>query len=75
MMSGRDLILYILQNGLEDKPVFENGKILGFMTIDEAALKFEVGAATILTWYQLGKLPGVQVYDSIYIPVNAEEPK
>lgn len=46
-MTGRDLILYILTNGLEDKPIYEDGKILGFLTATEAAEKFNVGLATI----------------------------
>ena len=33
MMTGRDLIIYILENGLEDKEVLDGGKILGFETL------------------------------------------
>ena len=60
-MKGRDLILYILANGLEDEPVFENGRLLGFMTLDEAALKFEVGAATVRVWINEGMLYGIKI--------------
>lgn len=74
MMTGRDLILYILQNKLEDEPIFDNGMFLGFMTANEAAIKFDVGAATIVAWYQNGMLPGIKIGESIYIPVNAEKP-
>lgn len=35
-MTGRDLILYILMNNLEDEPVFEEGKFIGFVTDVEA---------------------------------------
>lgn len=38
-MTGRDLILYILENHLEDEQVFEEGNLLGFITIIEAAEK------------------------------------
>ena len=44
-MTGRDLILHILMNGLEDKPIYEDGKILGFLTAKEAAEKINVGLA------------------------------
>ena len=40
-MTGRDLIMYILSNGLENEPIYENGKILGFMNEMEAAIKFD----------------------------------
>ena len=73
-MKGRDLILYILANGLEDEPVFENGRLLGFMTIDEAALKFEVGAATVRVWINEGMLYGIKIGEEIYIPADSEKP-
>ena len=72
MMTGRDLIVYILENGLEDKPIYEDGNILGFMNEVEAAIKFGVGAPTIRAWYAMGMLDGVFVSNALYIPVNAQ---
>ena len=46
-MTGRDLILYILRNGLENEPVFQNGKFIGFITVGEAAEKLNVGIPTV----------------------------
>lgn len=46
-MNGKDLIIYILQNGLENEPIFKDGKPLGFITMAEAAVKFKVGVPTI----------------------------
>lgn len=74
MMTGRELIIYILENGLEDKPVFENGKPLGFMTIVEAAIKFGVGGGTIMTWICLGKIKYIQLGEKLYIPANEKSP-
>jgi len=71
-MTGRDLIIYILQNGLEDKPVFENGKFIAFLTVDEAALKFHVGPETIKAWCELGILKGVKVGETLYIFANSK---
>lgn len=71
-MTGRDLIIYILENNLEDAPMFEDGKILGFMNVDEAALKLNVGPATIKTWFELEAIPGVKIGGEIYFPVNIE---
>lgn len=69
-MTGRELIVYILQNGLEDQEVFENGKFVGFATAEEAAVKKNVGVATIRAWMKLGIVDGVTVKPGTYIPVN-----
>lgn len=74
MVTGRELILYILSNGLEDKPVYENGRLLGFMTPEEAAAKFHVGSATVYIWCDLGMLEGVLIADALFIPFNAKNP-
>lgn len=74
-MTGKDLIVYILMNDLENEPVFKNGKILGFMTAIEAAAKFEVGVSTIRWWVNLGLLEGIKLGDEIYIPADATKPK
>lgn len=71
-MTGRDLIIYILQNGLEDEPVYKDGKIIGFIGEVEAAVKFGVTTATIRVWVSMGMLDGVVIGDSVYIPTNAE---
>lgn len=71
-MTGRDLIIYILSNGLEDEPVFKNGKVLGFMTEVEAAAKFNVGIATIKVWCDCDMIDHVLIGKELYIPVNAE---
>lgn len=74
MMTGRDLILYILQNGLEDEPVFEDGIFLGFMNEMEAAIKFGVGTSTIRVWVDMKMLPAIKLGNMLYIPANAEKP-
>lgn len=67
-MTWKEMIVYVLQNNLEDKEVFENGKINGFMTIPEAATKLEVGEATIKIWLELGYLEQIKVGETIFIP-------
>lgn len=71
-MTGRDLIIYILENNLEDKPVYEDGKLLGFMNIHEAALKFGVGTATVELWFKVGAIPGIKIGEEIYILANTK---
>lgn len=51
-MTGRDLIIYIMQNDLENETIFET------MSEGEAAVKFGVGVASIRVWYKLGLLIG-----------------
>ena len=71
-MTGRDLIIYILRNGLENEPVCRDGKFLGFLTIDEAAVKLNVGVETVKTWCDpsVNVLEHVVVGDQIYILDN-----
>lgn len=70
-MTGRELIVYILENHLEDEVIFKDGKIPGFLTKTEAALKFDVGIYTIRTWFELGALDGIKLGDEIYISATA----
>lgn len=49
-MTGRALIIYILENNLENKEIFKDGKIVGFISVSEAASKFNVGVGTVKTW-------------------------
>lgn len=70
-MTGRELIVYILQNNLEDEPVFKDGKFIGFITDKEAAAKESVGPATIRQYVRMGIIHGaVKIGDEWYIPAN-----
>ena len=69
-MTGRDLIVYILTNHLEDRPVFENGRLIGYITIEEAAQKMDVGVATIKALIQREILPSISIDGFIYIPAD-----
>jgi hypothetical protein len=73
-MTGRDLILYIVSNGLEDEPVFNKDKFIGFITAGEAAAKMHVGIPTICVWLSQGKLDGARIGDKIYIAANSVRP-
>ena len=74
-MTGKELIIYILENDLENEPVFLNGKVLGLLSIDEVAAKMNVGTATIHAWINQDWIDCVLIGDSIYIPANFERPK
>lgn len=66
-MTGRDLIIYILENELEDKPVVLDGGFLDLLTVEETAEKYSVGVATVKVWYELDMVKGVRVGDDIYV--------
>ena len=69
-MTGRDLIIYILANGLEDEPVFKDGKFLGLITETEAAVKLGMGVGTIRAWIALGRIKSVRINDIYYVPAD-----
>lgn len=69
-MTGRELIIYILENRLEDEPIFKDGKIVGFMTVDEVAVQLDYGTATVLSMYKCHELDGVKIGDTVYISKN-----
>lgn len=67
-MTGRDLILYILKNELENEEIFdENGSFKLGMGVKDAAVALEVGEETVKAWYKLGYLEGVKINDDLYI--------
>lgn len=69
-MTGRELIVYILTNHLEDKPIIEDGKLVGFITIEEYAAKMGMGVATANAMIMLETLEHVTIGDTVYIPVG-----
>lgn len=74
-MTGRELIIYILKNSLEDQEIFKDGKLTGFMTVGEAAAKFDVGEATIEAWFRIGMIKGIILGKEIYIYADAKDPR
>lgn len=66
-MTGKDLIIFILENNLENKPIIENGRFIGLMSVGEAASKLDVGVETIKAWVKLGWLDGVMIGDELFL--------
>ena len=68
-MTGKDLIVYILKNNLEDEPVFKNGKLLGFVTLEQAAIRLNVGIETVKTMIKLDIIDNpIKLGDTYLIP-------
>ena len=74
-MTGKELILYILQNNLENTIVLEDGVFIGFMNEKEAAVKFNVGVETIRAWYLCQMLKGTQIGNSLYFHKDVVDPR
>lgn len=69
-MTGKDLIIYILENNLENEPVFQHGKFIGFVTAGEVAERLNVGVATVYVWVYQKRLDGILVGGTLYIPAD-----
>lgn len=67
MMTCRDLMIYILSNGLEDEPIFKDGTFVGFMSEEEAAAKLRVGVASIRAGFELGIFQGFKLGQQVFI--------
>ena len=74
-MTGRDLILYILENRLEDEVVIKDGIFVWLMDENEAAVKFGVGVAQVRAWYVTGMLNGTKIGDRLYFLRNVSDPR
>lgn len=65
-MTGKELIIYILQYNLENEEMFEDGKFVGFIAEEEMAVKLETGVASVRAAYELGLLKGFRIGDKLY---------
>lgn len=70
MLTGRDLIIYILENGLENEPVVKDGTPIGFLTVDDVAKRLSFGTAAIRARITLGTIESVTIGGRPYIPAN-----
>ena len=73
MITARDLIIYILQNGLEDKEVLDDDKKIGFKTLYGLAEKKNTGVETIFALCKMHDVPTVLINNKVCIPVFAIE--
>lgn len=74
-MTGKDLIIYILENNLENEVVLKDGVFVGFMDEGEAATKFDVGVWTIRAWYMIGSIEGYRIGNKLYFRKDMQDPR
>ena len=65
-MTGKDLIIYILNNDLENEEV-EHILTQVFITEEKVAVMLGVGIETVRTMFILGLLPGIKIGGKTYI--------
>ena len=68
-MTGRELIMYILENHLEDEPVFQNGTFVGYVSDVTFAEMLGVGVATVRAWIMMGRIKdAIMIGDAMFVP-------
>lgn len=74
-MTGREVVIYIMSNCLEDEEVIKDGVFVGLISEDEVAVKFGVGVGTVRAWVALGSLSGTWIHDRLYFLDNVTDPR
>ena len=68
-MTGRELIMYILENHLEDESVFQNGTFVGYVSDVKFAEILGVGVATVRAWIMMGRIKdAIMIGDAMFVP-------
>lgn len=67
-MNGRDLIVYIMQNHLEDEEVLKDGRVMGLVSDMELAVKFHTGVESVRTLMSMTHTPSVKIDNTMYYP-------
>lgn len=70
-MTGRELILYILENELENEEVFKDGTFIGFVSVEEAAVRMDVGVSTVEVWCSIKAVDSIYVGDKYFISIHS----
>lgn len=74
-MTGRDLIIYIMNNGLENEEVIKDGVMVGLINEAQVAARFGVGVSTVRAWVTLGMIKGVRVGHDLMFLNNVTDPR
>ena len=73
-MTGREIILYILENKLEDRELFTDKLMPLFVTADHAAVKWNCGTAIVKAMIEMKKVKGVKIGDNYFVIAMEENP-
>ena len=73
-ITGKDLIIYILKNDLENENI-EYILTQTFLTKERVAIRLGVGVETVKTMAQLDLLPSIMINGELYIFNDYEKKK
>lgn len=73
-MTGKELIIYILENNLENEDIFKDGKFIGFKSLAEVAEETGVGTETVRIWCLLNMIPYITINDCYLVQGNYKPP-
>lgn len=66
-MTGKELIIYILENDLEDEELLSGGLKPLFMTAEHAAVRWDCGAATVKAMIDMGRVRGIKLGNEYFV--------
>ena len=78
-LSGKDLVLFIINNNLMDITLDITMDEKLYLTPEKAAVKLGIGTSSLLAMYRLNLVPGIKIGDEIYffndiaLPSNKKE--
>lgn len=76
MLTGKDIILFILENNLVDKVLITKENLSNFLVdSDKVAEHFGVGIFTVKGLHDLGKIHGIKIDGDLYFPKSILETK
>lgn len=66
-MTGKDLIIYILENDLENEDLFSHNFAPLFISAEKAAVKWNCGTATVKAMIEIGKVKGAKIGNEYFV--------
>ena len=69
-MTCKDLVIYIVNNDLLDKPVFDGETFVGFITESDATEELKVGLASLNVLIDIYDIECINVGDTRFIPYD-----
>lgn len=66
-MTGKDLIIYILRNNLENEELLSTGLKPLLMTTNQAAIKWGCGPSTVKAMIEMQRVRGTKIGDEYFV--------
>lgn len=74
-MTGKELIVYILEHDLVNEEIFKDNHCALFMTDMEVAALLGTGPSTVRAMYSMGLLRGFEVGNSLFLLKDYVRPR